>query len=183
MSGAQVLLMGDPRLREVARPVGDPTDATLVGPRAQLVAALEEFRREHGFGRAIAAPQIGVGRRFIALNLGEGPFVIHDPEITWRSQATFTLWDDCLSFPDLMVKVRRNESITVEFSDESGKRVTWERLERPLSELLQHEIDHLDGVLAVDRAVEPGALVLREVYERLRDELDAQVDYRIEPTV
>jgi peptide deformylase len=178
-----VVLLGDPRLRRVSRAVGDVEHPAHREQRAQLVATLADFRRRQGFGRAIAAPQIGVDRRFIALDLGEGPFVVADPEITARSIDTFTLWDDCLSFPELLVKVRRHERISLRYTDESGERRVWEDLDRAESELLQHEIDHLDGVLAVDRVVTPGAFVMRSVYERLRGELDAQVDYVIVPTV
>lgn len=180
---APVVLLGDPRLRRVSRAVGNVEDSVHRGQRAQLVATLADFRRRHGFGRAIAAPQIGIDRRFIALDLGQGPFVVADPQITARSVETFTLWDDCLSFPDLLVKVRRHERISLRYTDESGERRTWDDLGRAESELLQHEIDHLDGVLAVDRVVTAGAFVMRSVYERLRDELDAQVDYAIVPTV
>lgn len=178
-----VLLLGDPRLRRVSTPVGEVDRPEFLEQRARLVATLEDFRRRRGFGRAIAAPQIGIDRRFIALNLGEGPFVVVDPEITARSEETFTLWDDCLSFPDLLVKVRRHARIALSYTDERGMRRRWDDLGRAESELLQHEIDHLDGVLAVDRVVEPGALVLRSVYERRREEFDAQVDYAISPTI
>jgi peptide deformylase len=180
----EVLVLGDPRLREACAVVGDVSDPDFRTQRDRLVATLAAFRRRHGFGRAVAAPQIGVPRRFIALHLHGGtPFVIADPTITWRSEATFTLWDDCMSFPDLLVKVRRHDSISIELTDERGERGRWDRLDRPLAELLQHEIDHLDGVLAVDRAVEPGAFVARRVYEGARARFDAEVDYRIEPTL
>ena len=162
-AAAAVLLVGDPRLRRVAAPASR-TEPGLNDDVARLHATLARFRAEHGFGRAIAATQIGVARRFIALNLGEGPFTMFNPEIVWRPGETFTLWDDCMSFPFLLVRVARDVSISVEFEDEAGRRQRWERLDRATSELLQHEIDHLDGVLALDRAVgsrrnrQPGSL-------------------------
>jgi peptide deformylase len=64
-----------------------------------LMAALTAFRARHGFGRGIAAPQLGLGRRILALDLGAGPFPLYNPEITWRSDDTFELWDDCFSVP------------------------------------------------------------------------------------
>ncbi len=110
----------------------------------------------NGFGRSVAAPQVGINRRILALNLGDpaGPFTMINPEITWHSDEhkKFTLWDDCLSLPWLMVRVARYESISVKWIDEAGKPQHWEKLNRALSELLQHEIDHLDGVLSTDRA-------------------------------
>jgi peptide deformylase len=184
---ADVLLLGDPRLRRRARSIHACSLDELARARAQLLATLADFRRRMGFGRAIAAPQIGHDIRLIALDLGAGPFTIADPEIVSRSSATVTLWDDCMSFPGLMVKVRRHASISLRYLDEEGREQTWRDLDASRSELLQHEIDHLDGVLAVDRA-EPSAtpgesLVLREVYQRMREHFDCMVDIAIVPTI
>ena len=176
MPAAAVLLVGDPRLRRVATPVSR-AEPSLMDDVAALHATLARFRAEHGFGRAIAATQIGVARRFIALNLGEGPFTMFNPEIAWRAGETFTLWDDCMSFPFLLVRVARDVSISVEFEDGAGCRQRWDRLDRATSELLQHEIDHLDGVLALDRAVDRDAIVAREVFESMPDHFARLVDF------
>ena len=176
VAAAAVLLVGDPRLRQVAAPVfhAEPGMASDV---AKLHATLAAFRAEHVFGRAVAATQIGVSRRFIALNLGDGPFTMFNPEIVWRSEETFTLWDDCMSFPFLLVRVAREVSVSVEFEDGVGGRKRWDRLDRATSELLQHEIDHLDGVLALDRAVDRESIVSREVYESMPERFARQVDF------
>lgn len=176
---AEVLLLGDPRLRIRSAEV-EAFDPAIFG---ELAATLEEFRRRHGFGRAISAPQIGIPQRFIAVNLGKGLFFIVNPVITWRSAETFTMWDDCMSFPDLLVRVERTASISLEYVDEKGRRKEWREMDRAASELLQHEIDHLDGVLAVDRAIDVQSLVMRREYERNREYLDAMVDYAIVPTI
>ena len=176
VSPARVLLVGDPRLRETAAPVSHAAP-DLRGHAARLHATLDAFRTEHGFGRAISATQIGIARRFIALNLGEGPFTMYNPEIVWRSGHMFTLWDDCMSFPFLLVRVARDASISVEFEDEAGRRQRLERLDRATSELLQHEIDHLDGVLALDRAVDRNAIVSRKVFEGMPEHFARQVDF------
>ena len=172
---AAVLLVGDPRLRRVAAPAAR-TEPGLMDDVARLHATLARFRAEHGFGRAVAATQIGVARRFIALNLGEGPFTMFNPEIVRRSGETFTLWDDCMSFPFLLVRVARDDSISVEYEDEAGRRQRWDRLDRATSELLQHEIDHLDGVLALDRALDRDAIVSREVFESMPEHFARLVD-------
>ena len=109
---AEVLLLGDPGLREVCRTVDDVRGTDFRYERDRLHATLEAFRAEHGFGRAISAPQIGVAGRFIAVNLGDGPFTMINPEITWCSPETFTMWDDCMSFPFLLVRVRRLASVS-----------------------------------------------------------------------
>ena len=164
-SAMKVLLFGDPRLRERARPVDDFDLPEWRAEVACLHQVLRDFRAEHGFGRAIAAPQLGIGRRLIALDLGAGPITLVNPEIVWRSDETFTMWDDCMSFPFLLVRVQRHVSISVRFVDEQGRQQLWERLEADLAELLQHEIDHLDGILATDRALYGDSMVARELFE------------------
>ncbi|MDX1432967.1 MAG: peptide deformylase [Gammaproteobacteria bacterium] len=176
---APLLLLGDPRLRRPSAPVEDPGgDAFRAGCR-RLHATLAEFRARHGFGRAVSAPQIGLAQRFIAINLGGTPFTIINPEITARSNATFTLWDDCMSFPDLLVRVRRHRSISLRYVDEQGVPCTMDELDEATSELLQHEIDHLDGVLAVDRALDRDAIIYRRVFDADRPRFAALVDYVI----
>jgi peptide deformylase len=174
---ADVLLLGDPRLRVRSAEVETFDRAWFDA----LAETLEVFRREHGFGRAISAPQIGVARRFIAMNLGRGTFFVVNPVVTWRSEETFTMWDDCMSFPDLLVRVPRAKSLSLDYVDENLEPHTWKEVDQALAELLQHEIDHLDGILAVDRAIDRDSLVMRAVYERDRERFEAMVDYTIEP--
>ena len=181
MSPPEVRLIGDPVLRERAEPVGALDDPAFRRESRLLVEALEDFRARHGFGRAVAAPQIGVSRRFIAVNLGDGPFLVVNPEVTARSEDTFTLWDDCMSFPWLMVRLRRHRSISLSYLDAEGGAHRWEELDVAASELMQHELDHLDGTLAVDRAEDPADLLARELFEREREGFAARVDYTIAP--
>jgi peptide deformylase len=176
---ARILLLGDPRLRRVSEPVGDVGDREFRAGSRRLAATLAEFRRSHGFGRAVSAPQIGVARRFLAVDLGDGPRVLADPELAWASERRVTMWDDCMSFPGLLVRLSRHASVTVRFRDERGDAVVWERLDVATSELLQHEIDHLDGVLAVDRALDRDAIVMREAFDEFPARFLDQVDYVI----
>lgn len=176
---APILQLGDPGLREISVPVIDFADSTFREHYHRLHATLAAFRRAHGFGRAISAPQIGVPQRFIALNLGTGSRLLVNPEVTWTSEETFTMWDDCMSFPSLFVRVQRYGSISLRYRDEHGVSHEWTRLDQAASELLQHELDHLDGVLAVDRALDRDSLVLREVFEAQRTYFLRQVDYVI----
>ena len=180
---AKVLLLGDPGLRRECRSVDDPSNADYRYDRDRLHATLERFRAEHGFGRAISAPQIGVAQRFIAVNLGDAPFTMINPEITWCSPETFTMWDDCMSFPFLLVRVRRHRSISVRYLDDDANIRVLDRLDQATSELLQHEIDHLNGILAVDHALDADAIVSREVFEENPDWFTDKVDYVITPTV
>ncbi len=179
---ANILLLGDPALRKNCRPVDDVNNADYRYDCARLHATLKAFRAEHGFGRAISAPQIGVAFRFVAVDLGEGPFTMINPRITWVSAETFTMWDDCMSFPFLLVRVRRRRAISVRYLDDDGKVRVMDRLDQSTSELLQHEIDHLDGILAVDHALGVDALVSREVFEENPVSFGDKVDYVITPT-
>jgi peptide deformylase len=152
-----ILIEGDERLRRRALPI-ESIDAQTRRHIDQCVATLTAFRRRHGFGRALAAPQLGISLRLIAVDLGAGPFVVINPKITWRSTETFELWDDCFSVPDRIVRVRRHRSISLECRDGQLRLRRWDRLPPDLSELLQHEIDHLDGILMTDRAVSAEAV-------------------------
>jgi peptide deformylase len=179
MAADEVLLLGDPRLRAACAPVADPTSPASRERFARLRAALAAFRAGHGFGRGIAAPQIGILERFVAVELGELSGCLVNPEIEWRSPGTFTMWDDCMSFPGLLVRVRRHESISIRYLDESGRERRMERLGTPESELLQHELDHLDGVLAIDRALDRDSLALRAAFDEDPERFRSMVDYVI----
>ncbi|AIO36243.1 aminotransferase class IV family protein [Burkholderia cenocepacia] len=173
----QILAVGTASLRDVAQPVDDVADPAVRDAARALGAALRAFRDAHGFGRAIAAPQIGIGRRMVALALDGWPDVIVNPEIVWRSDARMTLWDDCMCFPDLFVRVERHASVSVRYATLDGASHLREALSPDVSELLQHEIDHLDGKLSFDRAAGSNAVVHRSVFEADRASFAAQVDY------
>jgi peptide deformylase len=179
----QIRLLGDSCLRTICKPVQDFQSEEFREDGERLLSALEQFRSEWGFGRAIAAPQIGIPRRMIALNLGQGPFLIVNPVLSAPSRETFTLWDDCMSFPWLMVRLRRHSHLDLNWFDASGYPQYWPHVEQARSELIQHETDHLDGVLAVDRALDRDAIIARKLYEEQREFFNRQVDYAILPTI
>lgn len=177
-----ILILGNPVLREKSEPITNFSDKANLAEFSRLKSELEDFRKKNGFGRGIAGIQIGIKKRIIALNLGEGPFVIINPEITERSTSSFTMWDDCMSFPDLMVRVERHKSIGIKYQDENGLMHEWKDIDQDKSELLQHEIDHLDGIMAVDRAINPTDIIYRSEFERNSDKYNQMVDYVITPT-
>src|SRR5262245_57987033 len=155
----EIVLLGDPRLRETCAPVSDFESRDFARDGKRLIRALEQFRAENGFGRAISAPQIGIDRRMIAMNLGKETFLLVNPELSQESAERFTLWDDCMSFPWLMVRLERHVHVDLAYQDERGTRQTWPRIDQAISELLQHEVDHLNGILAVDRAIDRDSLI------------------------
>lgn len=165
MAVREVLLMGNPLLRGSSEQVQEFGGADLRHLVEDLRDTLADFRKRRGFGRAIAAPQIGVRRRVVYVNTGR-PMVLCNPVIVRRSRKRMLLWDDCFSLPDLVVKVRRHLSIGLRYRDENGKPRTL-TAEGGLSELLQHELDHLDGILAVDRAIDSMHIAYRSEIEKL----------------
>ena len=159
MAVRDILQLGNPDLYEVSGEVERDELEVMRDISSDLEDTMFDFRERFGAGRAIAAPQIGVRKRMVYMNTGE-PVVLINPEITEKSEDMMEVWDDCMSFPHLLVKVRRHRSITVRYRDLewNEKELT---AEDDMAELLQHELDHLDGVLAVMRAVDGRAFAER----------------------
>ena len=126
---------------------------------------LHEFQRTHRFGRGISAVQIGEPKRLIYIELEGRAYRLRNPVYEWESEEKFVLWDDCFSFPGLLVRLQRSVAVRIRFANEAGEVEILEARDA-FSELLQHEIDHLDGILAVDRALDANSLCTREEYER-----------------
>ena len=148
-----LLLLGDPRLYEVCSPVLQSELPLVETWVADLDNVMKEVRAKYNFGRAIAAPQLGIMKRLIYLNMDNQATVFINPEFTFMSDEQFEIWDDCMSFPNLLVKVMRHKTVTIKYLDENWN-TKEEVLENDLSELLQHEYDHLDGILCTMRAID-----------------------------
>ncbi len=167
MSVKRIRLLGDPLLRKRCKTVRNVQAPAVKSLIIDLRDTLYDFRSRKGFGRGIAAPQIGVAQRVIFIHINE-PLPLINPVIVERSKGVFSLWDDCFSFPDLLVKVKRHKTIEVRFADETGKLQTI-KASGAMSELLQHEIDHLNGVLAIDRAIDSRHIVLRSEFKAMKN--------------
>lgn len=147
-----LLQLGNPLLYEVCKPVL-PSELPLVKDWvADLHNVMQEIREKYNFGRAIAAPQLGIMKRLIYMNIDK-PIVFINPEFTFLSEEMFELWDDCMCFPNLLVKVKRHKNLTIKYLDENWQTQEWNMTD-DLSELLQHENDHLDGILCTMRAID-----------------------------
>jgi peptide deformylase len=167
-----VLQLGDPLLRQKAVSVKDPTADKIANLIQDLDDTLAHWRSRTGYGRAIAAHQLGVLQRVIFLKLpGAAPWPLINPEIVERSEERIIVWDACLSFLSIFMQVERNRQVTVRYENLKGETLELEAGDdRNLSELLQHEIDHLDGILAIDRVVDVKTICSREEFEkRYRD--------------
>ncbi|KAL9653119.1 hypothetical protein ABK040_006337 [Willaertia magna] len=203
-----ILLLGDERLKQKALELVNFTNLLQFQQEIDtLTNCLKNFRKEHGFGRGIAGPQIGLPLRIISLALlpcfkhlfeltdsnllnllnfnsdetnKDDVFCLVNPTLLEHSEESFTLYDDCFSLPDLMIRVRRWKWISISFELIVKKKDGWEfyrekeeiktfvmeKMSQDISELLQHEMDHLDGVLMLDKA------------EHLNEELKDGVVYR-----
>ena len=159
MGVREVLRLGNPGLYEASIPVDREELHALKPIVRDLHDTLTAFRKEYDAGRAIAAPQIGVMKRLVYMNIGE-PVVFINPTIRPHGGEMMEVWDDCMCFPDLLVKVRRHRICLVAYRDLDWREKAMS-LEGDLSELLQHEADHLDGVLAVSRAIDGRSFALR----------------------
>ncbi len=154
-----MLLLGDPRLYEVCEPVRFEELNLVKDWVNDLHDVMEAIRAKYRFGRGIAAPQIGVMKRLIYLNLDK-PYVIINPELVDCSEELFELWDDCMSFPNLLVRVNRHKSLTIKYLDENWQPQEWQVTDA-ISELIQHEFDHLNGILCTMRAIDNQAFKWR----------------------
>lgn len=159
MAVKEILLLGHPKLHEVSKNFEMDDLEEVSSVVTDLHDTLLDFRRRYGAGRAIAAPQIGFMKRLIYMFIQE-PVVFVNPVLQAPSEAMIEVWDDCMCFPDLLVKVMRHKRCTIRFNDMNLKEHTM-TLEDDLSELLQHEYDHLDGILAVSRAIDGRSFALR----------------------
>ena len=159
---ARVRKYGDPVLRERARPVGAVDDVV----RDQI----REMRRllEDAMEAGLAATQIGVlNRVFVYRADPDAPVrALVDPEIEWASQETEVAEEGCLSIPGVWIDVERPARVRVRALDEDGEPVVIEA-EMPEARVLQHELDHLDGVLTLDRTTkDQRRAALRELRNR-----------------
>jgi peptide deformylase len=150
MALREVVQFPDPRLKQVSAPVGDVTDEI----RALARDMIEVMYDEPGIG--LAAPQVGASIRLFVIDtewsdeeVGPNPLVVLNPEISDR-EGRIT-WDEgCLSVPDYTATVERDAAITLRGTDLDGQPIE-EQAEGLRAVCIQHEVDHLDGVLFIDR--------------------------------
>ena len=157
----ELLKLGNPRLYEISTPVLPEEAEELQQWVTDLHDTLMEYRKVYGAGRAGAAPQIGVQKRLLYMYMDK-PYVFVNPVMEFPDDETYELLDDCMSFPGLIVKVRRYRRAVIRYQDLDFRPQVME-LEGDWSELLQHEYDHLDGILATMRAVDNKSLFMEQM--------------------
>jgi peptide deformylase len=139
----QIRQFGDPVLKQRAKEVAD-VDGTL----ARTIDAMYETMYEAD-GGGLAAPQVGIGRRFFVYKTDDGPQVAINPEIV-DSSGEIEWTEGCLSIPGIGFEIVRPELVTLKALDLDGNEIFIEA-DDYMGRMFQHEIDHLDGILAIDR--------------------------------
>lgn len=155
------LLLGNEELYQISEPVKPDEIETLKSVVQDLHDTLMDFREKYHAGRAIAAPQIGVKKRLLYMFIDK-PVVFINPVLEFPDNEMMEVLDDCMSFPNLLVKVMRHKRCRIKYLDMDWKEQVMS-LEGDLSELLQHEFDHLDGILATMRAIDNKSFVIKNV--------------------
>ena len=149
MAIRDILIVPDPRLKQVSTPVEGGVDDALRGLMDDM---LETMYDAPGIG--LAAIQIGVAKRVIVMDLSregepKAPRYFVNPEITWRSEETVPYEEGCLSVPDIYDEVERPARVKLKYLDYDGKPVE-EEADGMYAVCIQHEMDHLEGVLFID---------------------------------
>jgi peptide deformylase len=172
MANLIIARLGNPVIRQKAKPLS-PLEIQSENMRQLIRDMSETMNKNSGVG--IAAPQVNVSKRLLIIDVPEhAKFPGHEvvpltvminPEIEFISDKKFELWEGCLSVPGLTGKVKRFENIRVTFIDVQGKRVIREFKGFP-SAVVQHEYDHLDGIVYLDRMEDLSTLAFNEEFEK-----------------
>ena len=152
MAVSEILLLGNEKLYHVSREVSLDEIEKAKQVVTDLHDTMIDFREKYRFGRAIAAPQIAEFLRIIYMNFDGKSYALLNPQLQFGPEE-FLVWDDCMSFPGLEVKLNRYRKTYISYKDLQWNDCKLE-FEDDLSELIQHEYDHLDGILAVQRALD-----------------------------
>ena len=180
MAAQEILQLGNPKLLETCDPVAESELDFACSVASDLLDTKNAFRAKYGWGRAIAAPQIGVLKQIVFMEAEPGkPVVFINPEMSDESTQMMAVWDHCMSFPELLVQVKRHRSCKISYLDDN-----WCPQIMPaqgeLSELLQHELDHLHGIIATMRAIDGSRFALQSQKELLGEGMFARQDFNHE---
>lgn len=144
MSSLKVLTDNNPILHKKSTAVAEITNEI----KQLILDMAETMKKEQGIG--LAAPQVGQNIRLVVINTENGPLALINPKILWRSLRKETEEEGCLSCPQVFVPVSRSKSVFVTALLENGKKRTF-KAKGLFARVIQHEIDHLDGILITDK--------------------------------
>ena len=164
MSVLPIVRWPDPRLSVPCAPVGEP-DAALRRLAADMLETMYAAP-----GRGLAGPQVGDMRRIFVMDVTwreaePSPMVFVDPEILWRSDKSVVAGEGCLSLPGIVAEVERAVAVELAWRDLDGARHVG-RFERFAAICIQHETDHLDGIVTLDRVAPETRAALEAAYAR-----------------
>jgi peptide deformylase len=149
----KIVLIGSPVLRKKAKPIRKVTSELVL-----LAKSMEEFMKPRGVG--LAAPQVGLGQAFFIYDVGEGLNLVVNPQILER-KGFGTDEEGCLSIPGVYAPIDRATEITLSYLDHTGKRRIHKYVDFE-ARVIQHEVDHLQGMLFVDRITDPSTISVQE---------------------
>ena len=167
MSVLPIRVIGDPVLRQIALPVGEVTD-DIRALAADMIDTMYDAP-----GRGLAAPQVGVSLRMFVMDchwkdgVARDPVVVIDPEVVSRSKTAKPFTEGCLSIPGVPVEVERPSDITLRWRDLEGVDHVADFID-VASVIVQHEYDHLDGILNTDLLSETEAARVAEALAALQ---------------
>ncbi len=162
MAVREIRLEGDPILKKISREVTniDERILTILDDMVETMYAAD--------GLGLAAVQVGILRRLVVIDIGQGPIKMINPKIVNKEGMTISR-EGCLSVPDVNGMVRRPKKVSVEYTDVDGNTVTIEDAEGLLKKALCHELDHLEGIVYTDIAEVVFDMEDIEKYEELYD--------------
>lgn len=162
----KILLLGNEDLYRISEEVRYEEIRDAKHIIKDLHDTLMDFREKYEYGRAIAAPQLGYFKRIIYMNINDCETIFINPKLEFLDNEMIEVWDDCMSFPNLFVKVKRYNRCKIYYKDLDWNDNVME-VEGDISELLQHEYDHLNGVLAISRAIDDHSFRLKTIETKL----------------
>jgi len=160
----EIILLGNEELYQISEPLKKDEIENIKSIVQNLHDTLLDFREKYHAGRAIAAPQIGIKKRLLYMFIDK-PVIFINPVLEFPDDEMVEVLDDCMSFPNLLVKVMRHKRCRIKYLD-----MNWEEqvmsLEGDLAELLQHEYDHLNGILATMRAINNKSFIIKKLIKK-----------------
>lgn len=160
----EIILLGNEELYQISEPLKKDEIENIKSIVQNLHDTLLDFREKYHAGRAIAAPQIGIKKRLLYMFIDK-PVIFINPVLEFPDDEMMEVLDDCMSFPNLLIKVMRHKRCRIKYLD-----MNWEEqvmsLEGDLAELLQHEYDHLNGILATMRAINNKSFIIKKLIKK-----------------
>lgn len=165
MAVVPLIELGNPLLRQPATPFADPTSPEVARILNDMRDTLADMRQRIGYGRGIAAPQIGALKRLILIDTPDTNLVLVNPRFERWSREEDERYESCFSFPGIWGLVQRPLGVTVVAYTLAGEE---QRIEASgsLSRIIQHEMDHLDGFVWLDRGPDLHSLCTTQEYEK-----------------